>query len=303
MRALVLCAAVTLPACIYYDPGPQPEQADAIIFYPPDARIDGPPVAPFDPADCSLENVRPCPEPPSNRVTVCGRIFDVETGGMVDPLVVGEVCRDGVTAGACALDVEPYDALAYAQDTSIEPQGYAAKYMDSCGRFELAEVIRPGFGYLGLGIDDRGATDDYGTGGAAFAVNNGQALDDVKAYAVRHSTDASWTAAAGLTGDTFVERGVILMEFHDAAGDPAQGVVVTEGPSPDTANDYYFSDTTTDTHRTIAPLQLATGANGSALMINSDLVEHSGTGGGCSWSSGLATVIPGVMLYAPRECE
>jgi hypothetical protein len=305
MRALAICAAaITLPACIYYDPGPQPEQADAIIFYPPDAGIDGLPPEAFDPTDCSLANVKPCPEPPSNRVTVCGRIFDVETGGMIDPLVVGEVCRDGVTSGACVLDVEPYDALAYAQDTSIDPQDYATKYMDSCGRFEITDIVRPGLGYLGLGIDDRGATDDYGIGGAAFAISNGERLNGFHAYAVKHTTDASWTAAALLTGQSFLERGVILMEFHDAQGNPVEGVTVVQGGAPQTASDYYFSDTTADTHRTIDPLQNTTGANGSALKINSTLVEHSGTGGGCAdWSSALATTIPGVMLYAPRECE
>jgi hypothetical protein len=306
MRAIALCAAaIALPACIYYDPGPQPEQADAIIFYPPDAGTDGPPPVPFDPSDCSTANEKPCPDPSSpDGISVCGRIYDVETGAQVTPGIIGEVCRDGVTDGACVLDIEPYDALAYAQDTSIAPQSYASKYMDSCGRFQLVDVINPSLGFLGLGIDDRGATDDYGIGGAAFATNDGERVEGMDAFAVRHATDASWTSAAGLTGDSFVERGVILMAFFDAADQPADGVIVTEGTGPEVDNDYYFSDTTTETRRTLAPLQAATGANGSALKINSALVEHSGTGGGCTnWSSALATAIRGVMLYAPRECQ
>jgi hypothetical protein len=302
MRALVLSAAVvSLPACIYYDPGPQAEQADAIIFYPPDARIDGPPVGPFDPADCAA--IQPCPEPPSNRVTVCGWIRDVETGGLIDPTVVGEVCRDGVTAGACALDIEPYDALAYAQDTSIPPQPYASKYVDSCGRFQLVEVVKPMLGYLGLGVDDRGTADEYGIGGSAFQISDGQRREDFDAFAIRHATDATWTAAAGLTGDSFVERGVILMAFHDADGNPVEGVTIVEGGSPEAANDYYFSDTTAETRRTLELARTVTGPNGAGLKINSGLVEHSGTGGGCNWTSALAIAIPGVMLYAPRECQ
>jgi hypothetical protein len=165
--------------------------------------------------------------------------------------------------------------------------------------------VRPLLTYLGLGVDHRDdAVDDYGIGGAAMQVSDGLRVEGVRSYAIRHTTDAAWTAAANLTGQTFVERGVILMEFHDADGNPAEGVVVTEGPSTEPLNDYYFSDTTPDTHRTIAPLQVATGPNGSALKINSGLVEHSGTGGGCTnWSSGLATGIAGVMFYAPRECQ
>lgn len=302
MRALGICVALaSLPACFYYDPGPQAEQADAIVFYPPDARIDGPPVAPWDPSDCAVP--KPCPEPPSNRVTVCGTIADVETGGLIDPGILGVVCRDGNTDGACALDIEPYDALAFAQDTTIAPQGYESKYLDTCGRFELVNVIKPQLGYLGLGIDDRGAADEYGIGGAAMAISNGERREGVETYAVRHTTDATWTAAAGLGGQSFVERGVILMVFRDADGIPVEGVVVTEGAGTSPANDYYFSDTTPGTRRTVDPALTATGPNGAALKINSSLVEHSGTGGGCSWTSGLATTIAGVMLFAPRECQ
>ena len=301
MRALAICAiGVASAGCFYYEPGSQAEQADAIVFYPPDARIDAMPEDPVDIANCAKEI--PCPEATSaNRINVCGRIWDVETGDRVGTIVDGEVCREGNTDGACILDIEPYSALDFAQDTSTPPLGYASKYLDTCGRFQLVDVIQPQLGYLGLGVDDAGGADEHGIGGAAMAVSPGQTRDGVTVFAIRRATDAAWTSQAGLTGLSFVERGVILLEFHGADG-PASGVTATEGPGADPANDYYFSDTTPNTRRTVDPTRTTTGANGAALMVISNLVDHSGTGGGCNWTSGLATTIEDVMFYAPREC-
>lgn len=302
MRALALGVVLTaLPACIYYDPGPQPEQADAIIFYPPDARIDAPIDAGGDTMLCATE--LHCPEPTMNgRISVCGRIRDVETDDLVEPSVVGAPCRDGSREGACILDIEPYDALTFAGNTSTPPLSHASKYLDTCGRFQIVDVVRPMLFYLGLGVDDVDSTaDDYGIGGTAMNTSPNQTIDGVVVYAITHATDAAWTAQAGLPGDSFVERGAVLMVFRDD-GVPVEGVTPIEGPAPDTASDYFFSDPTA-TRRTIDPLLDVTGPNGSTVMINSNLVEHSGTGGGCSnWSSGLATSIRGVMFYAPREC-
>ena len=46
----------------------------------------------------------------------------------------------------------------------------------------------------------------------------------------------------------------------------------------------------------------ATGANGSTLLVNSNLVEHSGTGAepsGCEWPALLAMAAPGVLFVDP----
>jgi len=304
MRGWIVPAALLAVSGCYYTEGPQAEQADAIIFYPPDARIDGPPDAPIDITSCVTE--LPCPPSPDPaRVNVCGRIFDVESNLLVGAPLEGAVCRPGMTDGACRLEILPYHALAFAGDTDIPPLPFDRSYLDTCGRFQLENVRYPDLGYLGLGVDDVGGADDFGKGGLATQVFQGESRGGLVMYAISHTTDATWSSAANLVGDSLVERGAILAVFT-RDGAPVEGVVVTEGGAPDVANDYYFSDTTPDTRRSVDPLRAATGPNGSALLLNSGLVEHSGTGGetdGCRWSSGLATTIGGVLLHMPRECE
>jgi len=295
----VFFALVVLAACGGNDEHLGP---DAIALPPPDAGPDGGPDASIDPTDCAID--LPCPDAAPNKVSVCGRILDVADTVEVGAGVAFAECGEGDTAGGCAVDITPYDALDFAGNPNgATPLPYVSKYRDTCGRYRLVEVNRPSLGFLGLAVDDSGTDDVYALTGNAFPVVSAEVRPDQRAWAVTHALDAQWTTDAELVGDSFVTRGAILALFADDNGDPVAGVTFTEMGNPEVDNDFYFADTDPATRLTVDPALDVTGANGSALKINSALVEHSGNGGGCTWTSDLAAAIPGVLFVAPKYCQ
>lgn len=227
-----------------------------------------------------------CPTADAESVTICGRILDVGTNQPVD---------------GSGLEVLPYDALEFAQN----PGGlmHEERYVDSCGRFRVANVVRPSLGFVALSVDDIGGADVHGRAAIVVSPAAGETLSGERLYAIRHGLDGAWTDAAGLDGGSFVERGAILAIFSDPGGDPMPGVTVTENGAAEVANDYYFADADPSTRTTVDPVAAQSGANGSALKIDSQLSEHAGTiGGSPLCDSALAVTIPGVLLVAPRRC-
>jgi hypothetical protein len=104
---------------------------------------------------------------------------------------------------------------------------------------------------------------------------------------------------------TFAEHGALLATFSKD-GVPVPGVTVTRNGLAVPADDYYFSDPGADSRTTISPAQTMTGANGAALVTDSGLIDHSGTGGesgGCVWSEELADTIAGVVTVADFNCN
>ncbi len=255
---------------------------------------------------CSI----PCPPPGPGNVSLCGKLFDVENDTAIEDLVDadGTNCDDvEATDGPCALSVAFYPALPFANDPSgtpaLEPVSFR---LNNCGRF-AAEVEEPMLGFMAIGIDDAdGLPDTWALAGVALPAPEGTLRNDLIVYGLRHDTDAAWTTSANLVGQTFVERGVYVPIFQhgDSAPDsgsppvPAEDVVVLEDGAPDAAHTYYFTDT--DPHIRLMPdgpaaaaggTLDATSVNGSALMTDSMLVDHSGTGGepaGCKWPEDLA---------------
>lgn len=266
------------------------------------AGVDAGTDATVDPTDCAID--LPCPVASPNRVTVCGRVLDVEDSGRVGADDVPfAVCTDQ-SDGGCAVDLTAYDALEFAGDPGgATPLVYESKFRDTCGRYRLVDIQRPSLGFLGLAVDDAGGADLYALTGSAFPVVSAEVRPAQRAWVMTHALDAQWTSDAVLVGESFVTRGALLAIYFDANGDPVDDVTLTEGGAAEPGNDYYFSDTDPWTRGTIDPLADTTGSNGSALKINSALVEHSGTGGGCTWESALAASIPGVLFVAPRYCQ
>lgn len=254
-----------------------------------------------------------CPQAASGRVTVCGVLKDVETSAEVGEGGTGALCdlENPTADGACSLEMKFYDALQFAQNpTGTAELPYDDLKLNDCGHFVVQNVPAPALGFLAIGADDSeaGSSDNYVLAGVALPVTGGQRIDDLDTYVVRQATDATWSGAVSLPGgQSFVERGVYVPIFLHK-GQPVSGVVVTEGGSPQVAEDYYFSDTDPLSRSTVDPGQNSTGANGSALLVDSELVMHSGTGSegmleGCVWPSDLADAIPGVAFVQDRHSE
>ncbi len=289
MRALIL---MLVPACALYGPSEDPPwYPDAWTIVPdawrpqPDAGWDG--TAPCDvPA--------PCPPASPGRVSLCGRLIDLET----DQPLVG--------SPASAVWIEFFDALDYAGNPDgaqpLDPDYY---FRDACGRFIARDVPRPSLGYLAITTDDAGSG-AYRRTALAKPLASGQVRSDLRLLAFRSTTDDAWTTQAGLGAQTFADRGAVFALFTHAEA-PVEGVSINRNGSVDGANDFYFSDEDPRTRTTVAPSLGATGPNGAALLLGSSLVEHSGTGGtppDCNWSSELATAVPSVLWIVdlPTEC-
>jgi len=251
----------------------------------------------------------PCPSAGANKVTVCGRLFDIETDARIDDGITASCDLDNPTdTGPCQLQISFYDALDFAGNPTgaakLTPQNFR---MDQCGRYVAENVPRPSLGFLGVAVDDHpDAPDDHRLTGVAFPVTSGQVRNNQSTYVVLESTNVAWSTDPDVNfgANTFVNRGVFMSIFRHG-NDPVAGVTVTSNGSVRAVDDYYFTDTVATTRVNTAPAG-PTGVNGSALLLGSALVEHSGTGGepsGCVWPSDLAASIPGVLFFNPRIAE
>ncbi len=96
---------------------------------------------------------------------------------------------------------------------------------------------------------------------------------------------------------------------------PIEGVTVLVGGSTDPPNSYYFSDTDPLLRTTLSTTQNATGKNGSALVVSSDLASISAMGAEptdtapgqegvpCVWPDDRGDVIPGVYFALERIAD
>lgn len=233
-----------------------------------------------------------CPSAAVGKVTVCGRLYDVET--------------DAEIRAATPLALSFYDALDFAANpagaTSLAVQ---ALQIDDCGRYVAENIALPGNGFLGLIVDDAvAAPDDHRATAAAIAVSSGQVHASQRAYVIRRSTDVQWSVDVGFGANTFVDRGVLMAIFFYGTA-PVAGVTVTSDGLVRAADDYYFSDADPALRSTVVtggPTQ----ANGAALLLNSSLVQHSGQGAeplGCVWPSNIGASVPGVLWVLPRVAQ
>ena len=257
------------------------------------------------PVDCSIELV--CPTPTVGKSCVSGRISDALTGMSLEASTLpGEICGSGALGGACDLTLEVHDALAFsANPASSVPLAHAGLLVDGCGRFQFSDVTPPETGLVGVTVDDSGSDNELSAHFAPLVANG--TVEQLDALSVRVSTVQLWTTTAGspFGATTFAERGVVLGTFRKD-GVPVQGTKITANGSVQAASDFYFSDADSKTRSTVNDAQVSTGNNGSALIVDTDLVNHSGIGGesgGCTWSQGLTDAIPSVVTVAEFSCD
>ncbi len=257
------------------------------------------------PVDCSIELV--CPTPTVGKSCVAGRLSDALTGVPLEANILpGENCGNGALGGACDLTLEVHDALSFATNPgSSVPLAHDGLLVDGCGRFLFNDVTPPGLGFIAVTVNDVGSINELSAHFAPLAAN--ETIEQLNALSVRISTVQLWTTSAGspFGATTFAERGVVLGTFKKD-GTPVSGTTITTDGSVRPSDDFYFSDADSNTRSTINVAQTATGNNGSALIVDSELVNHSGVGGeseGCAWSEGLVDAIPGVVSVSEFHCN
>ena len=159
----------------------------------------------------------------------------------------------------------------------------------------------PASGFLAVVVDDARsqAKDDFAPVAAVFEVTAEVRVEDRDAFALRWTTDATWTAAAGdpFGGVSMVAHGAELVRFL-RAGDPTSGVEVTDELGDPLGAAHYFSDAV-ESFSEIAPDQDQTGVNGSALIAPEGAVSMGAEGGlpaECVWLEAVVEPLAGTLL-------
>lgn len=259
------------------------------------------------PGDCNAPVA--CPSAAADKVTLCGRLYDVQTDAKIRaavPRFASCGSGDEATDGPCQLELRFYDALDFASNpTTTPPLAVQTFHMDDCGRYVAENIDRPSLGFLALVVEDAtAAPDDHRMTAMAFAVSSAEVRENQRSYVVRKSTDVKWSADVGLGASTFVDLGVLMSIFYHGDA-PVAGVTVNSNGTARAGDDYYFSDTEAKLRYTVTASG-PTQANGATLLLNSSLVQHSGLGAepvGCVWPSEIGVAVPGVLWVLPQVAE
>ncbi|MGN6104929.1 MAG: hypothetical protein ACTHU0_07490 [Kofleriaceae bacterium] len=247
-----------------------------------------------------------CTAPAAGKQTICGQLYDFETGGAFAASgASGTRCTSTTTTGPCSLAIRAFDAIAFATNPQTAvPLDVGDVYVDDCGRYRLTDVTVPSGPFVGLGIDDAdasrmGPTGTTNTIGIATPKSPGNPTPGIEAFVAPKSTTDKWAASGGPP----ISGGIYAMVFRANSTGSANnaGVTMTRAGSPVPANDYYFLAAQT-TRADVDPDATATGANGTALITNAsinDSLAYSGTGGlpaTCRYSTHAGASLPFILF-------
>jgi|GEM_PF-3983237 len=245
-----------------------------------DGSVNSNPPAPI----CDLK----CSVPPAGKFCIAGQLRDTEDS---QPILSDSL-----------LEITLYDGLSFAQNpTGTPPLTVDSITINSCGQFLAQGVTVPALGFVSITTEDAVAgVDDYLPTGGLYSVTADSHVDGISLFATRYTTDEKWINSAGapFANLSFYEVGAFLPIFMHQ-GVPVEGVTITVSGIVQPAEDFYFSDSTSNLRTTIDVNLTNTGINGAGIIVNSFLVNHSGIGSeplGCEWPSSLAKSIPGVLL-------
>lgn len=256
-----------------------------------------------------------CPTPSGTKMTICGQLYDFENNAKFSDTTGSGNCdpANPATSGPCALQIQAYDAIAFATNPSTAaPLTVDSVTIDKCGRYRVAGIdTGPAGPFIGLGIDDAGMP--LGPAGVTVTVGvaapkaEGPVLQGFEGWIVKASTTQLWTTSGG-TGAPTLSGGIYAAVFRKhkkGVGDPFEnqsGVTIQKSGTDATSQDWYFQPTEL-THQNLLATATATGANGTALvtgaMISDGAAAYSaqtGLGPGCRWEAHAAASLPGIVF-------
>jgi len=247
-----------------------------------------------------------CPPPESGKATICGRIWDVETDQPIRESTVNVEMQcdpnNPRADGPCSLSIRFVDATNHSM--VLAPEG--GVYTDDCNRFRARNIPAPPSGVIAILTDDAtGTTDRHRMTVVNVPVALANPAPGTRAYVTRTTTDVAWSTPAFGSGATFADRGVLALTFAYQLA-PRMNVQARRDGTLIPADDYYFTDM--GIARTSLSTSLtATGANGTALIVNSSTrIAHDGTGGEpstCQWPSAVVGSVPGVVTIHRIDAE
>lgn len=233
---------------------------------------------------CDLQ----CSTPPAGKFCIAGQLRDTENS---QPILSED-----------SIEISFYDALSFAQaPTMAPPLAVDSITINSCGQFLAQGVTTPALGFVAILTEDvTGGVDSYLPTSALFTITANSQVDNINLFATRYATDEKWnnSAANPFGASSFYEVGAFVPIFMHL-GVPVAGVSITVNDIVQTNDDYYFVDSTSNVRTTIDSSLFETGTNGTGIIVNSPLVDHSGIGSepaGCEWPTVLASSIPGVLI-------
>jgi len=249
---------------------------------------------------CSGDIAGGCPAPEPGMMTLCGLLSDAGTNlPIAAAAATGGTCTAVTAEGPCSLRLQFFDALEFfANPAGATPIVPAELTVDDCGRYRARNLVPPGLGFLAVAVDDApSATDRYRLTVVTTA-NTPATQSALSAWGTTIASDNAWSASAGLVGPTFADRGVLALVFR-YQGLPRAGVTALRNGTSFPADDYYFSDA--GAARSVVDGAFTfTGSNGTALFLNSAIVNHGGAGSepeGCTWPSVLTGSTPGAVSF------
>lgn len=230
-----------------------------------------------------------CPAPASGKQTICGRLYDFETGAEFAAAgATGTRCTTPTADGPCALGIRAFDAFSFALDPTCAGTGTCLLvtgevYIDDCGRYRVPDIeLTASIRFVGLGIDDAmpanagpaGITNTVGVARAAMA---DETVRDFEGFVAPKTTTDKWVASGGPA----IATGIYAMIFRAAktglANRAGIGVIRNGSPAPD--QDTYFVAAQT-TRTDVDPLAVSTGANGTALVTGATVMDGAYSGSG-----------------------
>jgi hypothetical protein len=243
-----------------------------------------------------------CPTGTGGKQTICGQIYDFETGApFAQAGATGAPCCPGATTGPCALGIQAYDAVAFAQSGGASGAlTTGAVLIDDCGRFRISDVSQPTVApVIALGVDDIAQPGPGGitnAAGVSTTAMPNSASKDVEAFIVKPATIAGWSG-------TSLATGIFALVYHSklTGTDLAPGVTVTRNGAADAGHTLYFASGAAN-RTALDGTAHVTGVNGTALytITNPMLTDmYSGTSAlpsNCTWESHGAAAIPGLVF-------
>ncbi len=344
MRALLIACVLLAPSCKSVECGPGTFEVDGVCV-PGDVVVDpaacgpftelvaGQCVPQFPPTVCDDTSTTTeldtatgvttcigtgagfaCEQPATGKQTICGQLFDLETGTpFTDGNAVCTPCAAPTATGVCSLALRALDAVKF----GMNPQDPTAEletgpiYLDDCGRYKVPDITLPTNPFVGLGIDDA-AQAMRGPGGTTNAIGLATpavanlAVKDFEAFVAPATTTTAWTNSGGpaISDGMFV---AIFRAMRTGTVNQA-GVTILRGGTPIPMDDFYFVANQA-TRTTIDPNASATGNNGTVLVTDAQLDGYIGAGGlpaECAYEGHAGVSLPFVLfvqIFRPTDAS